>query len=64
MENNHFKSVCIGTKGMDVKTLKLSFYTAVADLKVPGDPRARKPSLEGQPLSQVIFSNCLKEPQQ
>lgn len=56
MENNHFHSVCIGTKGMDVKTLKLIFYTAVADLKVPGDPRTRKASLGGPPLSQVIFS--------
>lgn len=45
MENNHFQSVCIDTKERHGREeLKLTF-TAITDLKVPGDPRARKPSL-------------------
>lgn len=38
MENNHFQSVCIDTKGMDVKSTKLTFYTAITDLKVQVTP--------------------------
>lgn len=60
MENNHFQSLCTGSKSK--KTLKLTFYATDIDVrKGPDDPRTGKPAPGRSAWSQAIFRSCFPE---